>query len=120
MILVDTSVWIDHFHRAEPALTKLLGARSVRMHPAVVGELAMGNLRNRNAVLADLRALPHAKVATLDELLHMVNRHRLYGRGIGYIDAHLLASTVLTGDRLWVRDQRVLAVAQDLGVGVTE
>jgi len=100
-------------------LARLLAARSVRIHPAVVGELAMGNLRDRDAVLADLRALPQAPLATLDEILHMVDTHRLYGRGIGYEDAQLLASAVLSGDRFWVRDKRVLAVAQELGVGHT-
>jgi hypothetical protein len=116
VILVDTSVWIDHFHRSEPGLTQLLHARAVRMHQAVVGELAMGDLRNREAVLADLRALPQAKVATLDEILHLVNAHRLYGRGIGYVDAQLLASAVVNGDRLWARDKRVQSVAQDLRI----
>jgi hypothetical protein len=87
------------------------------MHPAVVGELAMGGLRNRDLVLADLRALPHAKLATLDDLLELVDAHHLYGRGIGYVDVQLLASAILTGDRLWIRDKRVNAAAQELGVG---
>ena len=116
MILVDTSVWIDHFHRSASGLIELLRARAVRMHPAILGELAMGNLRNRSAVLADLRALPRGSIATLDEVLRLVDEHEIYGRGVGYVDAQLLASAVLSGDRLWVRDKRLSIVAEELGV----
>lgn len=116
MILVDTSVWIDHFHRGDPELVELLAARSVCMHSAVVGELAMGNLSQRASVLAELRALPEAREATSTEVLDLVDAHRLHGRGISYVDAQLLTTAVLNGDRLWVRDKRTRAAAKRLGI----
>lgn len=116
MILVDTSVWIDHFHRGDSELNRLLAARSVCMHSAVVGELAMGNLSQRASVLAELRALPAAREATSPEVLDMVETRRLFGRGISYVDAQLLTSAALNGDRLWVRDKRTRAAAKRLGI----
>ena len=92
MILVDTSVWVDHLRAGEQGLEELLQHGRVLMHPFVIGELACGNLQNREMVLMLLHELPRAPVATDEEALLFIDRHRLYGLGIGYIDAHLLAS----------------------------
>ena len=115
MILADTSVWIDHFRKREPALIAALEAGQVLMHPFVVGELACGNLTNRVELLSLLRDLPSAPLATDAEALGFIDRHELMGRGIGYLDAHLLASVALAGPaRLWTRDKRLAIVADSL------
>lgn len=116
MILVDTSVWIDHFRAGDAALTSLLQTNLVCMHAWVIGELACGNLGNRKEVLGLLRALPHVTVATADEVLYFIEQHRLMGRGIGYIDAHLLAATAIHAARIWTRDKRLKGLAEDLGL----
>lgn len=115
MILVDTSVWIDHLRVGDAELVTLLNNSRVLMHPFVLGELACGNLRNRNEVLALLKDLPRVAIATDDEVLCFIERHTLMGRGIGYGDAHLLAAVILSGaTRLWTRDKRLQAVALSL------
>jgi predicted nucleic acid-binding protein len=115
MILVDTSVWIEHLRRGLPGLVATLERDDVLAHPFVVGELACGNLRNRDELLRLLDDLPRAPVATDPEVLAFIERRSLMGRGIGYIDAHLLASVALDGAaRLWTRDKRLSAVAVDL------
>lgn len=115
MILVDTSVWIDHLRKSEAALIAALEAGQVLMHPFVVGELACGNLKNRVELLSLLRDLPSAPVATDAEALGFIDRHELMGRGIGYLDVHLLASVMLAGPvRLWTRDKRLAIVADSL------
>ena len=107
MMLVDTSIWIDHLRQSNEKLVRLLGAGQVLAHPYVIGELALGNLRNRRAVLDALQGLPQATVATDDEVLHFIETNALFGIGIGYIDAHLLAALRLSpGTRLWTRDKR--------------
>jgi len=117
MILVDTSVWIDHLRAGEPALARLLEAGSVLSHPFVIGELACGNLRQRAAILSLLKDLPPARVASDDEALLFIETHTLMGRGIGYIDVHLLAATALTEvSMLWTRDSRLKAAAEALGL----
>ena len=117
MILIDTSVWIDHLRTGEADLARLLETGLAATHPLVVGELAMGNLRDRDTVLGLLRALPQAVVASDDEVLAYVTRHRLFGIGIGYADAHLLAATRLTaGASLWTRDRRLREAAARLGI----
>ena len=117
MILVDTSVWVDHLRRREPALAVALDAGQVLMHPFILGELACGNLKRRAQVLALMGDLPQAPVATEMEALDFIDRRRLMGRGIGYIDVHLLASVVLTGTaRLWTRDKRLATVADDFAL----
>lgn len=119
MILVDTSVWIEHLRQGEPELIRLLNAGEVLGHPAVTGELAMGNLRDRAEVLASLRGLPQAGVASDSEVMLVVETCHLYGRGIGYADAHLLASTMLTDNaRLWTRDRRLQERATKLNLGM--
>ena len=115
MILVDTSVWIDHFRTSEPQLGELLLSCKVMAHPFVIGELACGNLSNRSKVLALLHDLPNAPLATDAEVLFYIGRNGLMGKGIGYIDAHLLASVALTGyARLWTRDKRLYSIAKSL------
>jgi predicted nucleic acid-binding protein len=113
MILVDTSVWVDHLRAGDAHLAALLQSRRVLMHPFIVGELACGNLGNRAEVLDLLGHLPEAATATDEETLYFIERHALMGRGIGYIDAHLLAAVSLdAGTQLWTRDNRLLAVAR--------
>ena len=112
MILVDTSVWIDHLRKGDAELARTLEAGDVLTHPFIIGELACGNLTRRTPILGLLRTLPAAQVATDDEVLGFIERRKLMGRGMGYIDAHLLASIALTrGSRLWTRDKRLAAVA---------
>ena len=116
MILVDTSVWVDHLRHGDEQLAALLERGAVLGHPFVVGEIACGNLSDRGAILALLQHLPMATVAEPDEVLAYIDRHKLHGKGIGYVDAHLLAATALTGGaRLWTRDRRLHAVARELG-----
>ena len=115
MILVDTSIWIDHLRVGDPKLGALLQDGHVLTHPCVIGELALGQLSHRSEILGLLRNLTHAQTATDDELLHLVEYRHLFGLGIGYVDAHLLAATLLTaGARLWTRDKRLAAVIAQL------
>lgn len=117
MILVDTSVWINHLRNNDPHLVRLLTGNSVLSHPFVRGELALGNLRQRKEILAALDNLPQAPVAFTDEVNVFIEQHALYGLGIGLIDAHLLASTRLSGNtRLWTQDKRLLAAANRLNL----
>lgn len=117
MILVDTSVWVQHLRHGEPALERLLDAGVVLTHPLVIGELAMGNLRRRDLLIGALRDLPPALVASDDEVVAFAERERLYGLGIGYVDACLLAAARLTPDaRLWTLDRRLAEVAERLGL----
>jgi predicted nucleic acid-binding protein len=117
LILVDTSVWIDHFRVGDAQLVGLLRGRRVLTHKFVVGELAMGNFAARALVMGDLRALPAINMAMDDEVLQFIDRQDLFGRGIGYINAHLLAATRLTpGVKLWTRDKRLAGVAEMLKI----
>jgi len=117
VILVDTSIWIDHLHAANAILVRLLGNGAVLGHSWVTGELALGNLSRRDEVIGLLAALPQATEARNDEVLRLIKQEALYGAGIGYVDAHLLAATRLTSDTtLWTRDRRLLVVAAHLGL----
>jgi predicted nucleic acid-binding protein len=117
MILVDTTLWIDHLHRANSLLSALLTSNQVLMHPFVFGELAMGSLRDRDKTLHSLRRLPEMLPARDSEVLTMVSRAGLVGTGIGYIDAHLLTSVrLMPGTLLWTRDKRLAQVAGRLGL----
>jgi predicted nucleic acid-binding protein len=117
VILIDTSVWVDHLRTGDARLSGLLDSGGVLGHPFVTGELALGNLRQRGFVLSALRELPQATVATDEEVLHLIDRRTLFGLGIGYADAHLLAAVRLTaGAKLWTRDRRLQAVATQLGL----
>jgi hypothetical protein len=116
VILVDTSVWVDHLRARDAALVGLLDAAEVLGHPFVLGELALGRLRQRELVLTTLGDLPQASVATDGEVLSFIETQRLYGFGIGYVDAHLLAAVRLTpGSSLWTRDRRLHEAAARLG-----
>jgi predicted nucleic acid-binding protein len=113
VILADTSVWVDHLRRSSPDLARLLEGGEVLIHSFVIGELACGTLRNRREILDLLAGLPAATVATDDEVLHFIDERRLAGKGIGWVDAHLLASVTLTPEaRLWTRDRRLRVIAE--------
>lgn len=116
MILVDTSVWIDHLHRAEPQLQQFLVDDRVVTHDGVLGELALGSMRERSTVLALLGSLHRASRLGGDEFFHLVDTARLWGRGLGVIDVHLLGSALLGNLTIWTRDRRLRAAADDLGV----
>ena len=119
MILVDSSVWIEHLRSGVPELVSALNRGQVLCHPFVIGELALGNLGRRADIIEDLRNLPKAPVAEDEEVLAFIERQGLYGRGIGYVDAHLVASVRLTGSaRLWTLDRRLGEVAGEHGVAV--
>jgi hypothetical protein len=115
-VLVDTSVWVDHWRRRNAHLGALLEADDVVVHPMVMGELALGAVHPRAQVLEDLELLPAAAVAEHEEVMGLVERRRLAGRGIGWVDAHLLASALLDRLRLWTLDTRLAAVAERAGV----
>jgi predicted nucleic acid-binding protein len=115
VILVDTSVWVDHLRSGNLSLVQLLDAKQVLTNPFVIGEIALGTLPQRSLTLDTLRLLPKVLVAAHEEVLEFIERHRLFGSGIGYIDAHLLAATKLTvGTGLWTRDKSLRAIAERL------
>ncbi|MGF1663210.1 MAG: type II toxin-antitoxin system VapC family toxin [Kineosporiaceae bacterium] len=117
MILVDTTIWVDHLRSGHPILVRMLERSAVLGHPWVAGEIGLGSLSRREEVLGLLRALPPAQVATNEEIDVMIEAHRLFGIGIGYVHAGLLAATLLTPDaRLWTRDRRLAAAARRLAV----
>lgn len=117
MILVDSSVWIDHLRLADITLSRYCEIGMVATHPFVIGELSLGSLRNRAGVLGALKELPRVAVARDDEVVGLIDRYGLYGMGIGYIDAHLLTAVRLTpGVRLWTRDIRLLSAAERAAV----
>jgi predicted nucleic acid-binding protein len=114
MVLVDTSVWVFHLRETHGGLVGLLNNGEVACHPFIVGELACGNLKNRTTVLSLLEALPMAFLAEHEEVLAFIENHDLMGKGLGYIDVHLLASAVLTGLPLWTRDKKLEKAAEGL------
>ena len=120
MILVDTSVWVDHLRHGDASLSQFLDQAQVMCHPMVVGELACGNLKSRAVVLALLADLPSASVASEAEVLGFIQAQSLFGLGIGYVDVHLCASAKLNGVQLWTRDKRLQAVAERLGLAYQE
>ena len=118
MILVDTSIWIDHLRSGDRALERALGDGLVLTHPWVIAELALGNLDVNAEAMRLLENLPRAAVATEKEVLGLIATQRLSGAGIGYVDCQLLAATRLTRDAtLWTRDKRLSAVADRMGIG---
>ena len=117
MLLVDSSVWIDHLRVADPALVRYLGEENVLCHAFVVGEVAMGSIRDRERTVARLNRLPIANEARHSEVMLLVEQERLFSRGLSWIDAHLLASTLITpGARLWTRDRRLHDAADQLAI----
>lgn len=117
MILVDTSIWIDHLRRRDARLVEILDDGLVLAHPWVTGELALGRLSQRNEILGLLRNLPAATLATDSEVLTLIENRKLFGIGIDYIDAHLLAATLLTPHAsLWTRDKRLALTAEELRI----
>jgi predicted nucleic acid-binding protein len=119
-MLVDTSVWVDHFRRADPELVSLLEGAAVECHPFVIGELACGRMSRREEILGLLQSLPRVPVAEHHEALAFVEKHDLAGAGIGWIDVHLLASARLGHTRFWTRDRRLATLAHSLGIGSTQ
>ncbi len=119
MILVDTSIWVNHLRSNNKVLASFLDSTMVLTHPFIIGELALGNLRQRKAVLTAVSDLPHANMATDAEVLQFIDRYALFGKGIGYIDAHLLTAARLTaGVHLWTNDNKLRDVADELGLAM--
>lgn len=116
MLLVDTSVWSDHLRRHDPAMAKWLAAGEVLAHPFVVGEIACGAFPHRSEALSLMNRLPSAPLLAQAELLGFIERHALAGRGVGFVDIHLLASAMVVNARLWTRDRRLAQAASGLGV----
>ncbi|KKA12810.1 ribonuclease [Sinorhizobium meliloti] len=119
MILADTSIWIDHFRHTDAELRRIIEDDRLLCHPAVIGELALGSLRERSNVIAFLMAQREALVATHQEVMMMIDRHAIFSMGIGYTDAHLLASVLLDQRMaLWTRDKRLQAAAEKAGASL--
>ena len=115
-VLVDTSIWVHHLSRGDSGLVELLEAGDVLCHPFVIGELACGNIRNRGEILRLLATLPQASVAHDNELMGLVNEHHLYGRGLGWIDIHLLGSALVSSCKLWTADKALREATRRLGI----
>lgn len=121
MILVDTSIWIDHLHASEPALVAFLRDDKVGCHRAVIEELALGSIRQRSRVLGLLESLQEFPALTHEEVMALVDGRQLWGRGLSAVDVHLLGSVLLVGGaRLWTRDKRLLAACRDAGAAYVE
>ena len=114
MVLVDTSIWITHLRQGNRQLERLLMDAEVMCHPFIIGELACGNLKNRNEILSLLQSLPTTPTIEFDEFLFFIERNQLMGKGIGFVDVHLLASAQLTGVPLWTADRRLKSMADQL------
>jgi predicted nucleic acid-binding protein len=121
LILVDTSIWIDHLHASEPSLVALLRDDQVGCHRSVIEELALGSIKQRDSVLALLESLHRFPILTHEEVMALVDGRQLWGRGLSAVDVHLLGSVMLvSGARLWTRDKRLLAACRDSGVAYVE
>lgn len=119
MILVDTSIWIDHFRSSNRSLVTLMDTVQATVHPWVTGELACRNLPNRSSTLYLLKSLPQAAIATEDEVLFLIDKHRISGKGVGYLDMHLLAAAALGNLKIWTRDKRLGEIAALLGLNAS-
>ncbi len=116
-VIVDSSIWIDHINRGDNELVTLLKRRLVRLHPMIIAEIALGSIKQRAFILEELCALPHVETTSHSEVMAMIEWMKLYGTGVGYVDAHLLASArQLPTGKLWTRDKRLLEQAKRLGV----
>ena len=118
MILADTSVWVDHLRKGNERLADFLNEGVVLCHPFIIGELACGTLKNRNKILGMLASIPSIPVAEHDEVFGFISRHKIQGKGVGWIDAHLLASTYLAKCRIWTLDKSLMKIAKSLKVSV--
>lgn len=119
MILADTSIWVDHFRSENVEMRRQLDNRRIAMHPLVVGELALGSLRDRTRTLSYLDLLPRAPMAQLSEVRQMIESRSLYSQGIGLTDAYLIASIFLDPSMLlWTKDKRLRSTAETLGIHV--
>ena len=116
MVLVDTSVWVSHLRHGNEDLQKLLHGGEVVCHPFIVGELACGNLKNRNEILTYLQSLPMTILTEDEEALRFIEDHQLMGKGLGYIDVHLIASAVLTNVLLWTLDKTLDKFTEKIGI----
>ncbi len=116
MVLVDTNIWITHFRKTDQDLVRNLNQGAVACHPFIIGELAAGNLKNRTEILGLFQSLPATPVVEPDEYLEFVATRKLMGKGLGFVDIHILASAVLSGIPLWTGDNRLAKSADDLGV----
>jgi predicted nucleic acid-binding protein len=115
-VLVDTSIWVDHFRKGETLLQDLLSSGQVAIHPFIIGELACGNFANRAEILKLLSELPLVTIASNEEVMHLIEKHKLSGKGLGWIDVHLLTSALLDNLPLWTRDQKLAAAAKKLDI----
>ncbi len=112
MVLVDTSIWIDHFRNSNDQLVELLNDGEVFCHPFILGELACGNIKNRKEIIAALKALPQSSLIEHDEIMIFIENNKIMGKGLGYIDVAILASSLVTDIPLWTFDQRLNAIAK--------
>lgn len=115
-MLVDTSVWIDHFRRSEPALVAALDRGDVQCHDFVIGELACGTLPRREEVLTLVQTLPRIPAVVHDEAMTLIAERRLWGTGLGWVDVSLLAAALIADVRLWTRDRRLRDVVRELNL----
>lgn len=121
MILADTSVWIDYLRKTDALLASLLNTVQIVIHPFIIGELACGNLKNREVLLSLLKRLPAVSQATNEEVMYFIEHNRLMGHGVGFIDAHLLTAVALSRQTLlWTRDKRLAVLAEQLGLSFQE
>lgn len=116
MILVDTSVWIDHFRKKNDNLDALLYRGIVQMHEFIIGELAIGNLKNRKPILDLLESVPKLKKLSHDEFMFFVDKYSLFGRGVGFVDIHLLAATKMANIKIWTLDKNLLKIAEEMNL----
>lgn len=114
MVLVDTSIWVTHLRQGNRQLEKMLMDAEVVSHPFIIGELACGNLNNRDEILSLLQSLPMTPTIEFDEFLFFINQNHLMGKGVGFVDIHLLASAQLSGIPLWTADKRLKSAANHL------
>lgn len=119
MILVDTSVWVDHFRRNNPTLQAILLDGKAACHQLIIGELVCGNFKNRTEIIELLQSLPQVPQVSFDEYLYFVEKRNLFGKGIGYVDIHLLASAVISQTKIWTLDKRLQNQAVSLSMSYT-
>jgi predicted nucleic acid-binding protein len=119
VVLVDTSIWIDHFRKGNPDLEYLLSEFEAATHPYIIGELLCGNFRNRTAIHTLIAALPVVPEVTQEEYCHFIERHELFGRGLGFVDVHLLAAATVSHARLFTRDKCLLSAASGMNIAYT-